>query len=53
MRPPRTGFEEIKSPNVPGQWAANLSTICNHWGFRYPTENANFSRTFLLLSESL
>jgi hypothetical protein len=33
--------------NVPdGQWAANLSTIRYYRGFRYPTENANFSRTF-------
>ena len=33
--------------NVPdGQWAANMSTIRNYRGFRYPVENANFSRTF-------
>ena len=33
--------------NVPdGQWANNFSTIRNYRGFRYPTENANFGRTF-------
>jgi hypothetical protein len=33
--------------NVPdAQWAANQSTIRYYRGFRYPIENANFSRTF-------
>jgi hypothetical protein len=33
--------------NVPdGQWGANQSTFRTYRGFRYPTENANFGRTF-------
>ncbi|MBZ5632512.1 MAG: TonB-dependent receptor [Acidobacteriia bacterium] len=33
--------------NVPdGQWSSNQSSFRNYRGFRYPTENANFGRTF-------
>ena len=33
--------------NVPdGQWSSNQSTFRDYRGFRYPTENANFGRTF-------
>jgi carboxypeptidase family protein len=33
--------------NVPdGQWSSNQSTLRDYRGFRYPTENANFGRTF-------
>jgi hypothetical protein len=33
--------------NVPdGQWANNFGSIRDYRGFRYPTENANFGRTF-------
>jgi len=33
--------------NVPdGQWANNFGNIRDYRGFRYPTENANFGRTF-------
>jgi hypothetical protein len=33
--------------NVPdGQWSSNQSTFRDYRGIRYPTENANFSRTF-------
>jgi len=29
-----------------GQWSSNQSSFRNYRGFRYPTENANFGRTF-------
>ena len=29
-----------------GQWASNFSNIRDYRGIRYPTENANFGRTF-------
>jgi hypothetical protein len=33
--------------NVPdGQWSSNQSSFRDYRGFRYPTENANFGRTF-------